>query len=547
MNRKQILVPFLILIACVLFTQVLNAQFDDYKRKIGIQVNGLVPDTEFDGEKAQNGLTYEPSFTGRLFMRFEIAKNFLESELGVGYGKITGYDFDPALNLWTTNILPIDFRFIYSPLRLKYFDFSPFAGVGIMNWRVKFKPKSVSPQPAKTTGWTVIIPAGLSAAVKLSESSFLEFSGGYTFTFSDDINYYNNKNAYGEGVTSNDGFANFSVGLVYTFGSGLADNDKDGLTNREERELGTDPENPDTDRDGLNDGDEVKKYFTNPLSSDTDGDGLLDSDEINKFLTDPNKVDTDDDGLTDYEEISKYLTNPINSDSDNDGLKDGDEIKIYHSNPMKQDTDDDGLSDYNEIMVYKTNPLSIDSDGDRLSDYDEIMTYKTNPLDSDSDGDGLSDYDEIMTYKTNPMNSDTDNGSVSDKMEIDRGTNPLDPEDDIIKINVPIVLEGITFAKNKADITPESAATLQFALHTMLTYPDISVLIGGHTDNVGNDVTNQLLSQRRAEAVKAWLVSNGIAESRITAVGFGESQPIVPNDSEENKRINRRVEFMRIK
>jgi len=130
---------------------------------------------------------------------------------------------------------------------------------------------------------------------------------------------------------------------------------------------------------------------------------------------------------------------------------------------------------------------------------------------------------------------------------VKRGTNPLDPTDDIVKIGVPIVLEGITFATNKSDVTPESEKVLMGALKTLQTYSDILVEISGHTDNVGSNSSNQKLSQRRADAVKAWLVAKGTAPDRISSVGYGEESPRVANDTSENKRLNRRIEFKRTK
>ncbi|MCW9065975.1 MAG: OmpA family protein, partial [Ignavibacteriaceae bacterium] len=134
-----------------------------------------------------------------------------------------------------------------------------------------------------------------------------------------------------------------------------------------------------------------------------------------------------------------------------------------------------------------------------------------------------------------------------DGVEVKRGTDPLNPKDDVIQMNVPIVLEGITFAFNKSDISPESDKVLMEALKTLQVHSNITVEISGYTDNVGSDSYNQKLSERRANAVKAWLVAKGISADRIIAVGFGESNPRVPNDTEENRRLNRRIEFKRIK
>jgi len=152
-----------------------------------------------------------------------------------------------------------------------------------------------------------------------------------------------------------------------------------------------------------------------------------------------------------------------------------------------------------------------------------------------------------MKYETDPNNRDTDAGSVSDFMEVRRGTDPLDPDDDIVKTGVSIVLEGITFATGKADITPESEHVLSGALETMETNGNIIVEISGHTDDVGSAYNNQLLSQKRADSVRFWLISKGIAPDRIIAKGYGEEFPRVPNDSEEDRRTNRRIEFKRIR
>jgi len=159
----------------------------------------------------------------------------------------------------------------------------------------------------------------------------------------------------------------------------------------------------------------------------------------------------------------------------------------------------------------------------------------------------LKDGEEVSSFKTDPLKKDTDGGTIDDGVELKRGTNPLDPADDVVKIGVPMVLEGITFATNKSDVLPESEKVLMGALKTLQTYPDILVEISGHTDNVGSNSSNQKLSQRRADAVKAWLVAKGIAPDRISAVGYGEESPRVANDTSENKRLNRRIEFKRTK
>ena len=168
-------------------------------------------------------------------------------------------------------------------------------------------------------------------------------------------------------------------------------------------------------------------------------------------------------------------------------------------------------------------------------------------MNPDTDSDGLKDGEEINMYRTDPLKADTDGGTVNDFTEVSRGTNPLNPDDDVVKMDVPIVLEGITFETGKSDITPESEVVLQGALKTMQTYSDIIVEISGHTDDVGSASSNQSLSQRRADSVRFWLISKGIQPDRIISKGYGEEFPRVPNSSPENRRMNRRIEFKRIR
>jgi len=503
-------IRYLTMIAVLyLFTSFLaHAQSRDYDSKFGIQINGLQGLTEF-----YENNDFKPGYLGRAFLRFELA-HALETEIGGGYGMLHGKDF--VGDYYQTELIPIDLRFIVRPFNSESFNPFFYAGIGALKYKVKNLPLTQHPDDAEGDGWTGIVPVGLGFEIGLSESVILELSGGVSYSLTDDLNYY----ASG----ANDAYATVGLGLTFVSGAGSSDNDNDGLTKSQEKVYGTDYENPDTDGDGIKDGDEIFAIKTDPKKSDTDGDGLPDGEEINKFSTDPKKSDSDNDGLSDSAEINDSKTDPNKADSDGDKINDGEEVNKTKTNPMKSDTD-----------------------GDKINDNDEISKYKTDANKKDTDGDSLEDGDEINKYKTNPLKVDTDGGTVSDQIEVKRGTNPLDKEDDVVKVDVPMVLEGVTFASGKSSITPESALILAKALKTLQTYSDIIVEIRGYTDNVGRRSSNIKLSQKRADSVRNWLVQNGVDGSRIRAVGYGPENPIVPNDTKDNRRKNRRIEFVRTK
>ncbi len=518
---------FLILMAVVLTTVPSEAQFKDWGTKFGVRANLLFPENEFAnlGFGGNDNFSFDSfkfSYLGEAFFSFELTKA-LEMQLTGGYGSYAGkamFESGTDFGEYKTTIIPINLRFRVSPWDLKGWNPYFYVGGGVMNFSVDTKPTGVtSGKPTEDNGWVAVIPAGIGAEFALSERVLLDFSLGGAMTSSYDLDSYRS----GKDEIW-DSYLNVGLGLTVTGENCKADKDNDGLGKCLEKEIGTDPNNPDTDGDGLNDGEEYLTYKTDPL-----------------------KVDTDGDGLNDYDEVKVYKTNPLVVDTDGDGLSDGDEVMKYKTDPLKADTDGDGLSDGDEVMKYKTDPLKADTDGDGLTDGEEVLKYKTNPLLKDTDGDGLTDSEEVIKYKTSPLKKDTDGGSVDDFTEVKRGTDPLNADDDVVKIGVPIVLEGITFDVNKTTIKPESENTLMKALKTLQTYPEISVEIAGHTDSDGSAKSNLKLSQGRADAVKAWLVEKGIDANRISTVGYGEDKPIADNKTKEGKAKNRRIEFKRIK
>lgn len=106
-----------------------------------------------------------------------------------------------------------------------------------------------------------------------------------------------------------------------------------------------------------------------------------------------------------------------------------------------------------------------------------------------------------------------------------------------------IVLNNIFFQTGKSELTESSALEIGKLYDLLIQNPSINVEISGHTDNVGGDAENMKLSFDRAKVVVETLVSKGIPSSRLIAKGYGKTQPIAPNDTPENKQLNRRTEF----
>lgn len=109
-------------------------------------------------------------------------------------------------------------------------------------------------------------------------------------------------------------------------------------------------------------------------------------------------------------------------------------------------------------------------------------------------------------------------------------------------INYVLALEPITFESGSDDLTAEGEAVLDGAVAYLLDNP-VDVEIQGHTDSIGPSEPNQRLSERRATTVLEYLVANGVDEALLTAVGFGEDEPVADNDTPEGRAENRRIEF----
>jgi outer membrane protein OmpA-like peptidoglycan-associated protein len=113
-----------------------------------------------------------------------------------------------------------------------------------------------------------------------------------------------------------------------------------------------------------------------------------------------------------------------------------------------------------------------------------------------------------------------------------------------VEINATVRLKNIQFTSKSFQLEPVSMIELDKLVELMNENPTMKIRINGYTDNIGSDADNLTLSENRAKAVVDYLVSKGIDNKRLTSKGFGETQPIADNSTEEGRALNRRTEFI---
>jgi outer membrane protein OmpA-like peptidoglycan-associated protein len=119
----------------------------------------------------------------------------------------------------------------------------------------------------------------------------------------------------------------------------------------------------------------------------------------------------------------------------------------------------------------------------------------------------------------------------------------------VVRPDAPASLDGnvrveqaVLFQTASATISEQFVPTLELGVAVMSLNPQVQMVVEGHTDSIGSEASNQLLSQRRAEAVVGYLIGRGIDGARLSAVGMGELSPVASNDTDEGRQLNRRIE-----
>lgn len=170
---------------------------------------------------------------------------------------------------------------------------------------------------------------------------------------------------------------------------------------------------------------------------------------------------------------------------------------------------------------------------------------------ADSDKDGVIDTADKcpgtpvgVKVDANGCPLDTDGDGVADYLDKCAGTPKgfkVDATGCIIEQT--IVLRGVNFEYNKDVLTSEATGILDAIVPGLVAQPKLTLEIGGHTDSKGADGYNKALSKRRADSVRKYLISKGVAAERLAAVGYGEAKPIGDNKTDAGRAENRRVEF----
>jgi len=184
-----------------------------------------------------------------------------------------------------------------------------------------------------------------------------------------------------------------------------------------------------------------------------------------------------------------------------------------------------------ELIDLETNEIIVSSNSDRIDGSFLVSLPTGNDYALNVSRKGYLFHSENFSLPS------TDNGEAF-VLEV-----PMSP----IEVNNSVVLKNVFFETAKFDLKLSSEVELKKLTLFLLNNPTISIEISGHTDNVGSESDNQVLSLNRAKEVKAYLVNKGINADRLVAKGYGDSMPLSSNDTKEGKAKNRRTEFKVIK
>lgn len=289
------------------------------------------------------------------------------------------------------------------------------------------------------------------------------------------------------------------------------DQDNDAISDEDERTLGTDPTNEDSDNDGLKDNEELGIELLSPI--DTDNDGII---------------------------------NALDEDDDNDGIPTRLEAQ-FGSNPLNADSDEDGVNDGDEIGADKTNPIDSDNDGiidllDTIDDNAEAVLVETTTEDQNTAPSQDAESDTNPTDAASTEDSSDTQDEVKDEVTVDTSSQPSIQADE----SLPIQKSRLYFPFRSSNPGLSKAATTYFqSVVTWLNQsPSHSVVLTGHTDDIGKAKNNLDLGLKRAIEIKDMMTKLGANSAQVNVASMGETQPIASNKTDDGRRKNRRVELI---
>jgi len=223
-----------------------------------------------------------------------------------------------------------------------------------------------------------------------------------------------------------------------------------------------------------------------------------------------------------------FVEMPVDPDTDGDGLLDTVDACVLEPEDKDGYLDDDGCPE-------------VDNDLDGLLDATDKCPNEAEDPEGFEDDDGCPDPDNDKDTVLDVQDQCPNEPGSPTVQPLGCPSNPF-----VVVTDCEVkITQQIHFEYNKDKIRPESFPILDAVVEVLQKNPDIKLEVQGHTDNRGGAAYNKNLSNRRAASVRKYLLGKGITESRLTSMGYGFDRPLVDNSTDQNRALNRRVQFIR--